>query len=113
MDLILKGAGNIVWQCDVAWLVKGAEDPISWIKRYPERIASVHVKDIAPKGECVDEDGWADLGEGTMEWKTILSAIREKTGCASFVLEHDNPSDVTRFATRSIAAANRLWGPDQ
>jgi len=113
MDLILKGAGNIVWQCDVAWLVKARQDPISWIERYADRIASVHLKDIAAKGECVDEGGWADLGQGTLEWKTILSAIRQKTRCDSFVLEHDNPSDVMRFATRSIAAANQLWGPDQ
>jgi len=108
MDLLLAGAPDIVWQCDVAWLVVGNEDPLIWFDRYRDRIASVHVKDIARQGECADEDGWADVGHGTMDWKTIFAAIKQKTGCNSFVMEHDNPNDVVRFATRSIDSAEKL-----
>ena len=45
----------------MAWIVRGGADPFEWIKRYADRIASVHIKDIAPAGECEDEDGWADV----------------------------------------------------
>ncbi len=108
MELLLAGAPDIIWQCDVAWLVKGGEDPLVWFERYGKRIASVHVKDIAPDGECTDEDGWADVGHGVMDWKALFAAIKQKTACNSFVMEHDNPSDVVRFATRSIASAKKL-----
>ncbi len=108
MDLLLDGAPDIIWQCDVAWLVKGNEDPLAWFERYGGRIASVHVKDIAPAGQCVDEDGWADVGHGIMDWKAIFAAIKQKTQCTSFVMEHDNPNDVVRFATRSIESAQKL-----
>ena len=36
--------------------------------------------------------------------KTIIAALR-KIGVRHFVMEHDNPKDDARFATRSIASA--------
>jgi sugar phosphate isomerase/epimerase len=108
MDAILEAAPGIDWEIDVAWVVRGGADPIEWIGCYGKRITAVHVKDIAPKGEKADEDGWADLGHGTIDWKTIMKALREKTPAKIFVMEHDHPSDIVRFARRSIEAANRL-----
>jgi hypothetical protein len=34
-----------------------------------------------------------------------MGALREKTASRVFVMEHDNPNDVARFARRSIDAA--------
>ena len=67
-------------------------------------MTAVHVKDIAPDGQNVDEDGWADVGHGTVNWAGLMVALRG-TKCSNFVMEHDNPSDHARFATRSINAA--------
>lgn len=104
MEIILDTASDIAWECDVAWVAKGDHDPLEWIKRYANRIVSIHVKDIAPAGECLDEDGWADVGEGTMDWKAIIDKVKADTNCQYFVMEHDKPSDAVRFATRSMAA---------
>ena len=48
--------------------MRGGADPRRWIERYRGRIPLVHVKDIAPAGEKEDEDGWADVGTGTVPW---------------------------------------------
>lgn len=104
MDIILEGAPNIVWEADVAWIVRGDHDPVEWFERYGQRIVAVHVKDIAPIGTAENEDGWADVGQGTMGWDDLINDVRQKTRATTFVAEHDNPSDVDRFATRSIAA---------
>ena len=104
---ILAGGPSLEVELDVAWVVRGGADPIDWINRYAGRITAAHVKDIAPMGENKDEDGWADVGHGTVDWPVIMAALRA-VGCKHFVLEHDNPSDHIRFATRSIAAANAL-----
>ena len=103
---ILEAAPEIGWEIDVAWVARGGADPLRWIDEYAARIAAVHVKDIAPKGEAADEDGWADVGHGTLDWKGLMAALRGKTPARYFVMEHDNPSDYERFARRSIAAAN-------
>ena len=108
MDIILETAPDNEWEVDVAWVVKGKQDPVPWLKKYGNRITAIHVKDIAPAGQAVDEDGWADVGHGTMDWQSLYTAIREHTRAKYFVMEHDNPSDVDRFARRSLEAV-RKW----
>ena len=68
-EQILAGGPDLTWEIDVAWVIRGGGDPFSWIESYGKRISGVHVKDIAPAGENVDEDGWADVGYGTVAWK--------------------------------------------
>ena len=104
---MFEGGRSLEWEMDVAWVVRGGADPLKWIESYKDRITAAHVKDIAPAGQNKDEDGWADLGQGTVDWKTIIAALRG-IGVKHFVMEHDNPSDHKRFATRSIAAAKAL-----
>ena len=103
MDILLGEAPSIDWEMDVAWVVRGDADPLAWIERYKDRITTAHVKDIAPAGDNADEDGWADVGHGTLDWSALMAALRG-IGVDLFVAEHDKPSDVTRFASRSIAS---------
>lgn len=106
-DRIFQGGPTLEWEMDVAWVIKGGADPLAWIDRCKDRITAAHVKDIAPAGRNADEDGWADLGHGTVDWKAILAALRA-IGVRHFVMEHDNPKDDARFAARSIATARTL-----
>lgn len=107
MEILLETAPNIEWEADVAWIVRGKADPIAWFDRYGDRISAVHVKDIAPAGENADEDGWADVGYGTLDWDNLITKVKSKTKAQYFVAEHDKPSDEVRFATRSIATAQK------
>ena len=107
LEFILRDENGVSLELDLAWVVVGGKSPSEWIKKYADRLVSVHLKDIAPKGECVSEDGWADVGHGTMDWSIIMDAVM-KTQCKYFVMEHDNPNDDIRFAERSITAANKF-----
>ncbi len=107
MDLLLEHAPSIDWEIDVAWVVRGGADPLKWIADHTDRITTAHVKDIAPEGENGDEDGWADVGHGTMDWAAIMAALRA-AGVDLFVAEHDKPSDLKRFAARSIETIRGL-----
>ena len=75
--------------------------------RCGSRITAIHVKDIAPAGECVDEDGWADVGHGTLDWKSLIASAKQKTKAKYFVAEHDKPNDAVRFARRSIESVKK------
>ena len=107
MEILLEEAPGIEWEADVAWIVRGKADPVAWFDKYGSRITAVHVKDIAPAGEKTDEDGWADVGDGTLNWDDLITKVQSKTKAEYFVAEHDKPSDAVRFATRSIAAAKK------
>lgn len=101
MKVILDHAPSIGWEADIAWIVRGDADPLSWIADYKNRVTAIHIKDIAPEGECLDEDGWADVGYGTMDWPTLMDAV-SGSPVKHFVMEHDKPNDDARFAKRSI-----------
>ncbi|QOF73800.1 sugar phosphate isomerase/epimerase [Aminobacter sp. SR38] len=103
--LILEAAPEVGWEMDVAWVIRGGSDPLHWIEECGPRILAVHVKDIAPQGLATDEDGWSDVGHGTVDWAGLVTALRKNTPAKYFVMEHDNPADFERFASRSIAAA--------
>jgi sugar phosphate isomerase/epimerase len=90
-------------ELDIAWLVRGRADPATWIRKLAGRIAACHVKDIAVQGQKIDEDGWADVGQGTIDWKTLWPMV-VKAGARLMIAEHDRPRDFERFARTSLAA---------
>jgi len=102
-ERIFEGGPGLSWEIDVAWVIRGGADPLKFIGAYKDRITSAHIKDIAPAGEAEDEGGWADVGHGTVDWKTLWQALKA-TKARHFVVEHDNPNDIKRCASRSIAS---------
>lgn len=109
MDVLLDHAPNIKWEADLAWVVRGGRDPLEYIHRYGDRMTAVHVKDIAEAGSNADEDGWSDLGAGTLDWAAYLRACRQTSDDLIYALEHDKPSDPVGYASRSAAAFKDLW----
>lgn len=101
MDLIAEADIDI--ELDLGWVARAGLDPVEWIHKYGNRIKAVHVKDIAPVGDAADEDGWADVGHGTLDWGSIHAALQAH-GIDHYVVEHDNPNDHHRLATRAIAS---------
>jgi sugar phosphate isomerase/epimerase len=108
LELIFEAAADspLAWQVDVAWLVRGGADPKDWMHRYRDRILSAHVKDIAPKGQNEDQDGWADVGAGVLDWRDLWQAARA-AGARWMVVEHDKPADPAETARASYAFISR------
>jgi len=106
-DHILAAARDVGWEMDVAWIIRGGADPHPWIDRHGQRVVAVHVKDIAKPGQGLDEDGWSDVGYGTVDWAGLVKALRDKTPAKHFIMEQDNPNDFERFARRSIESAKK------
>ena len=108
IDLLLEAAPAVGVEVDVAWIVRGKADPAPWLEQNGSRIVAIHLKDIAAPGQNAGEDGWADVGYGVVPWKTLFPLVKAKTQAKYFIAEHDNPSDIDRFASRSIASIKAL-----
>jgi sugar phosphate isomerase/epimerase len=106
LDVMFAEAPDLLWQADLAWIARGGGDPVAELRRHKSRVVSCHIKDIAPAGQCVDEDGWADPGHGVLDWTSIRAATTE-AGVKSLVVEHDKPNDVARFARRAAETISR------
>ncbi|MGL4496840.1 MAG: sugar phosphate isomerase/epimerase family protein [Beijerinckiaceae bacterium] len=102
LDCMFEEAPDLLWQADLAWIVRGNADPVVALQKYATRVVAAHIKDIAPAGEKTDEDGWADPGHGVLDWTKLRSAMRA-TNINLFVVEHDKPNDVARFARNAYA----------
>ena len=96
LDLVLQGGDDLQLELDLAWVQVGGHDPAAWVGKYADRILSAHIKDIAPKGENADEDGWADMGHGVVDWPGIKAAL-DASSVQYLVMEHDNPSDAVSY----------------
>lgn len=110
METILEVAPHLEWEVDIAWIIKAGHDPLQWIEEHGTRITAVHIKDIAPEGEGLDEDGWADVGFGTVPWGHILADLQEKSRTQLYIIEHDDPKNFLRFADRSLTSLKMLEG---
>lgn len=102
LDLLFEAAAGsaLTWQADVAWLVRGGAAPEVWLKRYQDILRSAHVKDIAAEGQGLDEDGWADVGAGVLDWPKLWQTCRDN-GAGWMVVEHDKPADPAGCVERS------------
>ena len=106
-DIIANVSDGMMLELDLGWVLRAGHDPVEWIEKFAGKIATVHIKDIAPSGEATDEDGWADVGHGVQDWAAIHVAL-QAAGVDHYVIEHDNPNDDARFASRSIATLKSL-----
>lgn len=96
-------ANAVKLEMDIYWTVKAGQDPLALMKRWPNRIVAVHVKDAGP----APERKMMEVGAGTIDFKTILATGR-KQGLQHWFIEHDNPTDAIASITASAAALKKL-----
>jgi sugar phosphate isomerase/epimerase len=104
----LIAAPGVYYEPDIGWIVRAGADIRTEIEKFPGKIAAFHIKDTAPEGVTSD-DGWTDIGAGTIDWKGIWPSIAA-SGCDLLVLEHDEPSDWRGFAAHSYTFLSGLTG---
>ena len=93
LELLFDAAGpELKTELDLAWVARAGYDPAAMLGKFSGRVFAVHAKDNAPKGEAKDEGGFAAVGQGVLDWKTILPAA-QKAGVQWYVIEHDEPRD--------------------
>ena len=88
------------FEMDIYWLVATGQDPIAWLKKYPNRFRYCHVKDIYPEAkvkeimttEKIDPqfpyNASCNLGTGRIDFATILKVAAEN-GTQHFVVEQE------------------------
>jgi sugar phosphate isomerase/epimerase len=82
---------NVSIEMDLYWVVTGGADPVREFYKIPGRVKQYHVKDRAPDG------GFADLGEGTIDFRRIFRATRPLE-VEEYIVENDQPVDALKCA---------------
>ena len=76
----------VEFEIDTYWVQAGGENPINWIYKTDGRMTIVHFKDFRIKK---DEQQFAEIGKGNLNWKLIIEAC-EETGVKYAAVEQDS-----------------------
>lgn len=85
-DILMEGTDPdlVDFQMDIYWVIAAGQNPMEWIRKYPGRFTSCHVKDLA-NGESPES---TVLGTGTIDFATMLPAAKE-AGMEYFIVEQE------------------------
>jgi sugar phosphate isomerase/epimerase len=76
---------DVVHQLDVGNTLAGGGDPVALIKKYAGRTKTTHLKE---HGGAPD----APIGEGKVDWKTLLATYETYGGTEWYIVEHETSS---------------------
>ncbi len=103
MDLLIEETDNnlVSFELDLYWIIKAGEDPLRYIKKYPNRFPLWHIKDM-------DNDGsMRDVGEGIIDFEEIFK-LKSLSGLEHYYVEHDNTPNSLMTASKSFDALLKL-----
>jgi sugar phosphate isomerase/epimerase len=88
LDILLDSTDPLAVkaQIDVGWINFGGGDPAAYIRKYGQRVKSLHLKDSVRGPEHID----VVAGTGEVRWDSVIEAA-EAVGVEYGALEMDNP----------------------
>ncbi len=97
-DFILENTDSdmVKMELDLYWISKAGFNPLDYFEKHPNRFPLWHVKDM----KAGNKD-FAEIGNGTIDFKTIFEA-REKAGLKHWFVEQDS-SDKDMFESLKIS----------
>jgi sugar phosphate isomerase/epimerase len=105
LDGLLTGTDPalVSFEMDVYWVTKAGHDPLALMAKYPGRFPLLHIKDAT----AAPERRMVDVGEGTIDWRTILTTANRQ-GLQHAFVEHDQPADPLASARASLEHLSSL-----
>lgn len=85
------------FEMDMYWVVNAGQDPLAWLKKYPNRFRLGHVKDGGQKQTST-------LGTGTIDYPSILKHAHS-SGMNYFIVEQEQYEGTTPLAAAKDDAA--------
>lgn len=112
---VLIGATDpqlVAFEMDVFWVYHAGVDPVSLLKKYPNRWVALHLKDLrkgAPRGQILGTAPPTDkvaVGEGEIDWPALLP-VAVNLGIKHFFIEDETLSPLDNIP-KSIAYLRAL-----
>jgi sugar phosphate isomerase/epimerase len=68
---------------DVAWVTKGGDKPVEFLKKYEKLVGYLHLKDY-------DSEGWTELGSGVVDIPGVVKLLPKLKGVRKVMCEQDS-----------------------
>lgn len=92
----------VYFQMDVLWTVLPGQDPVTLLRKYPDRWLLFHLKDLKKGVPAGSLSGHTDLtndvalGTGQVDWPALLEAAQQ-VGVKYYFIEDESPSVLTQI----------------
>ncbi|WP_169794053.1 sugar phosphate isomerase/epimerase family protein [Alicyclobacillus acidiphilus] len=86
LDILMRETDPSLVQTelDTYWIARGGADPIEYLRKFAGRAPLLHIKDM----EAGDEQAFAEIGEGVLDFVEIANAA-EQAGVQWMIVEQD------------------------
>ena len=94
-DTLINEPEPVVFEMDIFWVKRGGQDPVAYLKKYPQRFRLMHLKDMragTPLGDFsvgTSDEASVVLGTGTLDLPAILLAA-ENAGVERYYVEDES-----------------------
>lgn len=87
LERMLEGfnAEDVQLEIDTYWVQSGGGDPVAWVEKVCGNMGVMHLKDMRI---VKNEQQFAEIGQGNMNWRKILDAA-QRSGVTYAVVEQD------------------------
>lgn len=91
----------VEYEMDIYWVVTAGQDPIEWIKKYPNRFTLCHMKDRMKNAE--EAEATCVLGTGMIDFQTIVNEAKAN-GMKHYIVEQERYDGTTPLASAEVNA---------
>jgi len=91
----------VIMQLDTGNCMSGGGDPIHFLKKYPGRAVTVHLKEHGGKG---------DFGDGNMKWKETFELCETIGGTEWYIIEQETYARPPMECVKVCIDKMREWG---
>jgi sugar phosphate isomerase/epimerase len=81
---------HVAIELDVGWVAVAQQDPVAILDKYKDRVIALHVKDVGKRGADGKSPPSVALGEGTVDWRSVLGTAK-KNGTKAYFYEQEEP----------------------
>jgi sugar phosphate isomerase/epimerase len=74
---------DVVMQVDTGNAFEGGADPMAYLRKYPGRAATVHVKEYSKTNPK------AYVGEGDVAWREVFGFLETRGGTEWYIVEYE------------------------
>lgn len=103
-DILFANTTNrVVMQLDLGNALHGGGDPVTYLKRYPKRALTVHLKEYAHDKDKVL------IGDGDVAWDEVFDVVESQGVTDWYIVEQENyPYPPLESCRRSLAALKSM-----
>ena len=94
---------NVYGQLDIGHCARAGADPVAYLKKFPGRALTVHVKESSATNRA------ALVGEGDVKWPEVFAACEGVAGTKWYIIEEEsNAYPELTGIEKSLAALKKL-----